>query len=361
MSQRIIIFHTLNDFSGSPNVLASVIRGLAGKGYKIDLYTSSSETGHLSGIPGVNYHTVFYRFTNNKFVTLIRFILLQLRYFFISLQYHGNNDVIFYINTILPFGAALGGKLIHKKLIYHVHENPVIKNLIHKIAIEILLKYSDKTLFVSKWLFDSYVMNPERKILVTNALSPEFTKVAKEHQPEFSTPFSILMISSLKKYKGIDMFLDLALKLEQFNFCLVLNAGITEIKNYFKDRKVPKNFRFFPGTDNLHQFYSKAHLLVNLSLPELCIESFGLTILEALAYGIPVIVPPIGGVAELVEDGINGFKANPHNQPDLIDKISGILSDEAKYSLLSLNSRRIAGRYSYKAMIDKIEEVIAQL
>jgi len=360
-SRKIVFFHTLNDYSGSPNVLSSVIKGLARKGFSIDLYTSSSEGGHLSGISDINYYRVYYRFSSNRALTLFRFMFLQLRLFFISLKYLKNQDIIFYINTILPFGAALGGKLIHKKILYHIHENPVKKNVIHKLAIRIFLKVSDKALFVSKYLFDSYLFDSEKKILVNNALSPEFSMLAKANQPEFCPPFNILMISSLKKYKGIDIFFDLAKKLVQFNFCLVLNAGITEIEEYFEDRKIPENFSFFPGSNNLHQYYSKAQLVVNLSLPDLFIESFGLTILEAQNYGIPVIVPPYGGVAELVEDGINGYKVDPHNQSELVEKISEIFSDKVKYSVLSLNSRRVADRYSYSDMIDKIEEVIVQL
>ena len=47
--------------------------------------------------------------------------------------------------------------------------------------------------------------------------------------------------------------------------------------------------------------------MLNLSNPFLCVETFGMTILEAMAYGVPSIAPNIGGPIELIEDGYNGF------------------------------------------------------
>jgi glycosyltransferase involved in cell wall biosynthesis len=361
MSQRIIFFHTLNDFSGSPKVLASVIKGLSGKGYNIDLYTSSSETGHLAGIQGVKYHTVFYRFTHNKFITLIRFILLQLRYFFIAFKYHANNDVVFYLNTILPFGAALGAKIIRKRIIYHVHEYPVKRNLIHKIAIYIFLKCADSAIFVSNYLFNSYNMAPKRKFMVYNALLPEFTEIAGKHQPAINKPFNIMMASSLKAYKGVDIFLRLAEQLSDHHFYLVLNASEKEIKHYFKRKEFPGNLEIIASVKDLHAFYTRANLVVNLSIPALCTESFGLTILEAMNYGIPVIVTPAGVITELVKNDLNGYQIDPLDLDALLKKINKIFSSEENYFLLSSGSRIMSKEFAYDPMLEKIETILKKI
>ena len=361
MPERIIVFHTLNDFSGSPNVLSSVIRGLIARGFIIDLYTSSLEGGNLSDINGVVYHEIFYRFTRNRVATLLRFIFLQFRYFSISLQYIGNKDVVFYINTILPFGAAIGARLIRKKVIYHVHENPVKKTFLHKIAIAVFIRCAHKAIFVSEYLYNSYKVDESRKILACNALNPDFKRIAENHNPVFRIPHTILMASSLKLFKGTDIFIELAVKLPDFRFILILNAGDSEIRQYLKNRIIPQNLELLPGSDNLHLFFKKTQLVVNLSIPALCVESFGLTILEGMTYGIPVIVPPAGGITELVEDGINGYKVDPLNQSSLIEKIKKIFSNEEKYFLLSSNSRQMAKKFSYTGMIDKIESALRKL
>ena len=80
MEKKIIFFHLLNNYSGSPNILSLVIKGLVEEGYKIELYTSKNE-GFLSDIEGVTYHMVNYDFLKNTFLTLFLFILAQIRFF----------------------------------------------------------------------------------------------------------------------------------------------------------------------------------------------------------------------------------------------------------------------------------------
>ncbi len=359
-SRKLIFFHSYNDYSGSPNVLSSVIRGLSEKGFSIDLYTSSSEIGHLSGISDVNYHRVSYRFSPNRALTLFRYIILQARLFFIAFKYLKDPEIIFYINTILPFGAALGGKLIHKRVIYHVHENPVVKNFIHRIAILVFKKCADKAIFVSEYLYNSYKIDINKKILIYNALSLEFVKIAERNKPVLKQPLYIMMACSLKKYKGVDVLIELAKKLQEYRFILAMNASDSDIRKYFRGKMLPQNIDLICGQNDLHPYYKKSNLVVNLSNPDLFVESFGLTALESLTYGIPVIVPPAGGIIEMVEDGINGYIIDPRNEVDLIKIIHMIFSDEEKYLLLSSNARQIAKKFSFASMISKIELVLVQ-
>ena len=89
---------------------------------------------------------------------------------------------------------------------------------------------------------------------------------------------------------------------------------------------------------NLHPFYQNAALLLNLTIPEQCIETFGMTILEGMTYALPSIVPPIGGPLELVENGINGFTIDSREIDSLKDRITELYSNENLYNILSLNS-----------------------
>ena len=51
------------------------------------------------------------------------------------------------------------------------------------------------------------------------------------------------------------------------------------------------------------KFYNQATLVVNLSDKTQFIETFGMTALETMAAGLPVIVPTEGGIAEMLRDG----------------------------------------------------------
>jgi L-malate glycosyltransferase len=358
MKRRIIFFHVLNDYSGSPNVLSTVIRGLLEKGFAVDLYTSSATDGPLGGIEGVNYHPVFYRIFKNKILTSILIIIVQIRYFLSVLQFRKEDDVQIYVNTILPFGATLGAQIVNKKVVYHVHENPIRKNIFHKVGIYILLKYADKAIFVSEDLYNSYKFEKRKKVLIYNSLTPQFINRAKDFQIMYTKPEKILMACSLRIYKGVNIFVELAERLPEFKFLLVLNADESEIEGYFEKRIIPQNLEIFSKQTDMHPFYTKAQLVLNLSLPEMWVETFGLTILEGMTYGIPAIVPPVGGITELVENGINGFKVDPGDLKDLIDKINLIFSNEELYFKLSAGARSKADQFSYAKMIHCVEEVL---
>jgi len=50
-------------------------------------------------------------------------------------------------------------------------------------------------------------------------------------------------------------------------------------------------------------------------------EPFGIVVLEALAAGVPVIAHRVGGIVDIVEEGVEGHLVNPENTRELADKI----------------------------------------
>ncbi|MFV0600191.1 MAG: hypothetical protein ACK5M0_10800, partial [Bacteroidales bacterium] len=121
--KKIISFHLLNDFSGSPKVLESVLGGLTKKGVEIDLYTSQGGVlDKLSVESSIKIIFNNYKFSENVIVQSVRFVIYQLYFFVISFRYIAKKDVVFYINTLLPVGAALSAFLMRKRIVYHYHE-----------------------------------------------------------------------------------------------------------------------------------------------------------------------------------------------------------------------------------------------
>ena len=62
-----------------------------------------------------------------------------------------------------------------------------------------------------------------------------------------------------------------------------------------------------------------------------------MTVLEAMTAGLPVIVPTVGGVADLVDDGVNGYKIDVQQLEDIKIRIISILTDDEIYASLSGN------------------------
>ena len=75
-------------------------------------------------------------------------------------------------------------------------------------------------------------------------------------------------------------------------------------------------------------------------------------------YGIPAIVPPHGGISELVEDGYNGYKISVKKMDKITEVIHELSQDTALHQKLSKNAREMARKFDYKSMIDSIEAIV---
>ena len=147
---------------------------------------------------------------------------------------------------------------------------------------------------------------------------------------------TIIMIASLSKVKGLFTYVDVARKMSNYRFVLILSANREDIDSFFAET-LPDNLTIYPSQSDIHPFLRKADLMLNLSIPSLWIETFGMTILEAMAYGIPSIVPNVGGPTELIIDGYNGYCIDVTDVDEIIFSIKRALMEE-NYMRLMKNS-----------------------
>jgi len=356
--KKIVFIHLLNDRSGSPKVLSQTIKALKNKGYQTELLTSSHQDGFLTGVADRN-RSLFYRRSENKFVTLFYYVLSQILLFVQCLRYW-NQDVVFYINTMMPFGGALAGKLIGKKVIYHVHETSLKPQILKKFLRSVISLTAHKVIFVSEYLKDVEIFATKKQVVIYNALESNLV----EEQKVVKNNFIVLMICSLKEYKGVLEFIKLSKLLsnvKELQFQLVLNASIAEINEYLKGSEKPSNLVIFDRQNNLSKFYRDASLLLNLSRPDGWIETFGLTILEGMEYGLPAIVPPVGGPTEIVREGIDGFQISCCETEKIADKIKFLMENKDEYLRLSKNARERVKEFDIKVFEEKICEVVENI
>lgn len=266
----------------------------------------------------------------------------------------GSNKHLYYINTIIPFGAIIACWITRKKHVIHVHENMQQQKPLYKFLKQIYRVCNRKSIFVSDYL-KQQTTHCKNSIVIPNALPDEFFSIANQQK---SKRENILMISSLRRFKGIYEFANLAQMLPFYSFELVLSATIDEVDHFRSEIGDIPNLTIYPLQTDIHPFYQRSSLLLQLSHPNEWVETFGLTILEAMAYGIPVIVPNAGGPAELVADGINGYITDPLNTSLIRTQIETLLTDRLVYQQLSENARKKAENYTEKKMITEIEHYI---
>lgn len=356
--RKIVLFHLLNDYSGSPLVLSYVAKGLIDKGYDVDIFTNSSTEGFLSNIPNGSIYFFNYSWHKNKISTLLHFIFTQAWMFFWVFFKYMNKDCLFYVNTVLPLGAALAGKVTQKKVIYHIHETSLKPEFLKKILFKTASICASKVIYVSKFLHEKEPLPNVESIIIPNAIDLNFTSTAKNFQTKFPERFSVLMLCSLKVYKGVEVFIWLSTKLPDIDFYLVLNTTELHLNSYFEGRTLPSNLILKSSQKNVHPFYKLSSIVVNLSLSNEWVETFGMTALEAMSYGRPVIVPPVGGIAELVDNDVNGYKIDANNKELLKEIIIKIASDQTLFNRLSQGAINKATHYSYFSFLEAVNKVV---
>nr|WP_304218970.1 N-acetyl-alpha-D-glucosaminyl L-malate synthase BshA [Fredinandcohnia onubensis] len=113
--------------------------------------------------------------------------------------------------------------------------------------------------------------------------------------------------------------------------------------------------------ENLAELYSISDLKLLLSEK----ESFGLVLIEAMACGVPTIGTNVGGIPEVIEDGIDGYICELGDVKDIANKAINLLSDIELHQKMSnqaiksvqqkFNSERIVNNYEdlYYSILSK--------
>lgn len=346
----IVFCHLLNDNSGSPVVLKSIIDALSTASDESVLFVGSQGRGCLesAGIPVRRY---WYHRSRFRFVTLFTYLISQLSLYRALSKANLPVDAKIYINTLLPFGAALWGYRSGRKVIYHVHEVSIKPALLRNFLIYVVEKCASHVFYVSEDQRKRLPISSVPTAILPNPIPQEVAEVGLDilYSPRRSGCFEVLMLASPRNFKGVPEFFEIARRFvdsDDVRFTLVLNADFKEIEAYISASDCPVNVTIHSRTNTPSTYYATADVLLNLSRVDQWIETFGMTIVEGMAFGLPVIVPPVGGPVEIVTDGREGYLVDSRD----IDRIEWILrclaQDGARAMEMSRFSRNRAKDYT---------------
>ncbi|MCC9078412.1 glycosyltransferase [Litorilinea aerophila] len=107
--------------------------------------------------------------------------------------------------------------------------------------------------------------------------------------------------------------------------------------------------------DVLPYYYAAAEMVVMPSH----YESFGMVALEAMAMGTPVIASEVGGLAYLVQHGLNGFHVPSRDPEALAARILELLTDRELRERLGQQARIYAQQFSWDRIVQRMLDVYA--
>jgi glycosyltransferase involved in cell wall biosynthesis len=200
----------------------------------------------------------------------------------------------------------------------------------------------------------------ERKMeVIWNGVDTKFFKPSeKTFKKKYAEKFDtlLLFLGRLIAQKGLSLLIDaMAEVVKEYpkTGLLIVGRGKEKEKLREKARKLALNKNvIFPGfipEGQLPNLYSSADIFV---LPSLW-EVLPISLLEALACGIPLLVSDAGGNPEVVENGVNGFIFRRGDTRELAQKMRVLISNPKR--------RKRMGRESRKTAVKKFDwELIAE-
>jgi len=111
---------------------------------------------------------------------------------------------------------------------------------------------------------------------------------------------------------------------------------------------------------------SHEELAAYYALADVCVvpsrtESFGLVALEAQALGTPVVAAAVGGLTEIVEDGVSGYLVKGRDPADYAAAIARVLRDPEGRVAMGEEARARAARFTWARAVDRLVAIYDRL
>ncbi len=149
-----------------------------------------------------------------------------------------------------------------------------------------------------------------------------------------------LYAGRLAQEKGVDILLQAWRNIKGIPLYIVgTGPKRKEMGSYIKEQGLAhvKMLGFLESGEYLKTLAGARFLIV----PSVCYENFPRVVVEAYAYGVPVLANRIGTMEEIVEDGVSGLLFSNSDPQDLATKAMDMVRDENKYAQLCANTRRV--------------------
>ena len=274
-----------------------------------------------------------------------------------------------YKENILSYGTT---RFLNRvKLVTTQHGMPEIfsglkkpkQSVVTRLNFFLMKKIFDKVVCVScdiKTRFaQRYGFNPEILAVVHNGINlPNSFNI-----PDKGGPFCIGTAGRLFPIKDFPLFIKIADKIlkadRNVHFLLAGDGPERLYLQKLVDRcRLSDRFKFLGHIENMSTFYKRLDLYLNTSVH----EGLPMSILEAMAHGIPVVAPATGGLCEIIEHARNGYLIKSRKPTDYAGVCLGIIDDRNLLKRLSLAAReRVVNLFSAQKMAENYYRLYREL
>ena len=127
-----------------------------------------------------------------------------------------------------------------------------------------------------------------------------------------------------------------------------------DLEEFVETNGLQDDILFLGKRDDLPELLSISDVMLLLSEK----EAFGLVLLEAFACGVPAVANAIGGIPEVVEDGVNGFLVELGDVQAVADRVTQLLSDSDLHQQMKEHAiQTVQKNFNSKDIVNQYEEL----
>ena len=266
--------------------------------------------------------------------------------------------------------AAVAGKAAGRKVIFIRHQVDRLK----KTTVWLINNYVDRVIAVSgavKNALEESGVAPEKIGIIYNAIVLDrFASAAayrEDARKEFGIAGNDIVIGTAGKLnfgKGVFDLVQALAALTQKNPAIRLlfvgeGPDRPGLEQEARQRGVYDKVIFAGLRKDMERMYAAMDIF---TLPSTCEEAFGMVLIEAMAMGKPVVATRVGGIPEIVEDGVNGLLVPPGDVPALARALSRYIDDRHFCERAGAEgSRVVETKFSARVMGDNFERMLLEV
>ncbi len=219
---------------------------------------------------------------------------------------------------------------------------------------------------IKKNLIENYEHSENRIILLHNCIDDISLKnIIEPNELQKQLGFNsddkvILFVGRINKVKGVDTLLEAFKKVHKLNVKvkLILLGQLEDIDLSEAIRSYTGKLIVIPPKNNVLDYYQVADIVV---LPSR-IDPFPFVMLEAGVMKKPFIGSRTGGIAEFIDDEVNGFLIEPGNVDELAQKIIYVLKNpESAKQVAEKLYDKVIEKNNCNQYFEKLEKIYSEI